>query len=104
MTWVINKRLHNSLLLRNHITKYAIMKFIILFILTGLTVLSCKKKPHTERPLTADSIATDPMKTDTASSVRPMASPSDSIRVADSIAQHKRKDTTKAVKKKTSQK
>ncbi len=80
----------------NHTTKYIIMKFT-LFILTGLMVLSCKKEPRTERPLTADSIITDTMKTDTAAA---RAVPPDSMRV-DSISQQKRKDTVKAIKKKS---
>ncbi|WP_160137750.1 hypothetical protein [Chryseobacterium sp. c4a] len=73
---------------------------LTLFILTGLMVMSCKKEPRTERPLTADSIITDTIKADTAGSVRTP----DSIRVADSIAQQKRMDTAKAIKKKAIQK
>ncbi|WP_347216240.1 hypothetical protein [Chryseobacterium sp.] len=73
------------------------MKFTLLFMLTGLMVLSCKKEPRTERPLTADSIIAD-----TIVSEQPMPPPaaSDSMRIADSISQQKLKDTAKATKKK----
>lgn len=78
------------------------MKFTLLFILTGLLVLSCKKEPYTEKPLTADTIIADTMKVDTLSSAGPNLA--DSIRIADSISQQKQRDTSKAIKNKVIQK
>ncbi|WP_336962074.1 hypothetical protein [Chryseobacterium contaminans] len=78
------------------------MKFTLLFILTGLMVLSCKKEPRTEKPLTADTIIADTMRANTSASIKPMAAnPADSIRIADSISHQKRKDTVKTEEKKT---
>lgn len=74
------------------------MKFTLLFIITGLVVVSCKKEPHTESPLIADTIKAD---TNASAQPMPVPVPSDSMHTADSVSHQTLKDTVKATKKKT---
>ncbi|ROI05913.1 hypothetical protein EGI16_05905 [Chryseobacterium sp. G0240] len=71
------------------------MKCTLSLLILGLTVLSCKKEPRTERPLTTDSIIIDTVPSDTISGGHiPFPASSDTIR-HDSIIGHQSNGTAK---------
>jgi len=70
------------------------MKFSVLLMLLGLTVLSCKKETKVDTSIKSDSVVIDTMPADTLAA--PM--PSDTLHTTDAGAA-KKMDTAKAIKK-----
>ncbi|KFF02145.1 hypothetical protein [Chryseobacterium luteum] len=70
------------------------MKFTILLMLFGLTVLSCKKETKVDTSTRTDSVVIDTMPSDTV--VAPM--PSDTLHTADTV-NAKKTDTAKVTRK-----
>ncbi|WP_223607932.1 hypothetical protein [Chryseobacterium sp. OSA05B] len=70
------------------------MKFSVLLMLLGLTVLSCKKETKVDTSVKSDSVVIDTMPADTLAA--PM--PSDTLHATDTGAA-KKMDTAKAIKK-----
>lgn len=70
------------------------MKFTLLLMLLGLTVLSCKKETKVDTSHTSDSVITDTVPADSMGA--PM--PSDTLPMTDATGA-KKTDTAKAIKK-----
>lgn len=70
------------------------MKFTLLLMLLGLTVLSCKKETKVDTSRTSDSVITDTVPADSMGA--PM--PSDTLHMTDT-AGAKKADTAKVIKK-----